>query len=250
VVWHPEAVRAWVVVMIVVVVAAAALTVYGALADRAKNRRRAAEMLGPPKREIPNLPADARSPQYVTEAQARRRPADAPAARQLHGQIEDVRTQLRRATTEPFAAFAEREIAVGYASAAFVTQPGAREVELEDPLVLVCGDAVETIRELLPALEQALQTGRPLVVVAPSIAHDVLGTLEVNAIQGKVPGVAVLADDAVRAQVVDVSLAVPIDATDRRAGWLDPQSLGHVARWTSTSRTTRVAPYVRTEEAE
>jgi hypothetical protein len=100
-------VQPWVVVMIVVVAVAAALTVYGALSDRAKNRRRAAEMLGPPKRDIPNLPADARSPQYVTEAQARRRPADAPTAGQLLGQIEDVRAQLRRATTEPFAELAE-----------------------------------------------------------------------------------------------------------------------------------------------
>jgi chaperonin GroEL (HSP60 family) len=131
-----------------------------------------------------------------------------------------------------------------------VTAPGAREVALEDALVLVCSDAVETIRELLPALEQALQTGRPLVVVAPSIAKDVLGTLEVNAIQGKVPGVAVLADDAVRAQLVDASGAVPIDTTDRRSGWLDPQALGNVARWTSTSRTTRVVPMIRTGAPE
>ena len=77
-VWQSEPVQPWVVVMIVVVVVAAALTVYGALSDRAKNRRRAAEMLGPPQRDIPNLPTDARSPAYVTEAQARRRPEGAP----------------------------------------------------------------------------------------------------------------------------------------------------------------------------
>ena len=247
--WHPESVQAWVVVMIVVVVVAAALTVYGALSDRARNRRRAAEMLGPPKRDIPHLPADARSPQYVTEAQARRRPTGAAATAQVGGQIQDLRSPLRQATAGPFEESAEREIAVGYASPDFVTGPNAREVALEDPLVLVCGDAVETIRELLPALEQALQTGRPLVVVAPSIAKDVLGTLEVNAIQGKIPGVAVLADEAVRAQVVDVCGAVPIDATDRRSGWLDPQALGNAARWTSTSRTTRVVPLVRTGAA-
>ena len=247
--WQSDRVQPWVVVMIVIVAVALVLTVYGALSDRAKNRRRAAEMLGPPQRDIPNLPADARSPQYVTEAQARRRPPAAPSAEQHHG-LQDPRSPLRQATTEPFQELAEREIAVGWASEAFVTEPGAREVVLEDPLVLVCSDAVETIRELLPALEQALQTGCPLVVAAPSIAPDVLGTLEVNAIQGKVRGVAVLADDAVRAQVVDVCFAAPIDATDRRSGWLDPRSLGHAERWTSTSRTTRVAPYVRTEAAE
>lgn len=245
--WQSEEVQAWVVVMIAVVVVAAALTVYGALSDRAKNRRRAAEMLGPPQRDIPNLPADARSPAYVTEAQARRRPTGAASATQLTDDIQDVRQQLRTATTEPFAAYADREIAVGYASANFVTAPGSREVVLEEPIVLVCSDDVETIRELLPALEQALRTGRPLVVVAPAIAKDVLGTLEVNAIQGKVPGVAVLADAVVRGQVVDATGAVPVDSTDRRSGWLDPQALGAAVRWTSAAKTTRVVPAVRAE---
>ena len=248
--WQSDRVQTWVVVMVAIVAVALVLTVYGALSDRAKNRRRAAEMLGPPQRDIPNLPEDARSPQYVTEAQARRRPERGSTPEQLSSQISELRSRLETATTEPFRAYAERAIPVGWASAEFVTEPGAREVVLEDPLVLVCSDAVETIRELLPALEQALKADRPLVVVAPTIAKDVLGTLEVNAIQGKVPGVAVLGDDAVRAQVVDACFAVPVDATDRRSGWLDPQALGYAVRWTSTSKATRVAPYVRTEAAE
>jgi hypothetical protein len=229
-VWQSEAVQPWVVVMVVVVVIAAALTVYGALSDRAKNRRRAAEMLGPPKRDIPHLPADARAPQYVTEAQARRRPEGASAP----------------ATRAPIDEPAERVIDVGYASADFVIEPGSRDVVLEDALVLVCRDDVETIRELLPALEQALRTSQPLVVVAPAIAQDVLGTLEVNAIQGKVPGVAVLADEALREQVVAATGATPVDAADRRSGWLDPHALGHAARWTSTRTSSRIAPSVRT----
>lgn len=219
--------------MIVIVVIAAILTVYGALSDRALNRRRAAEMLSPPQRDIPNLPEGARPPHYVTEAQARRRPdrASSPA----NGPREPDQGSV--------------EIAVGYASADFVT-PGSRAAVLEEPLVLVCNDDVETLRELLPALEQALRTGRPLVVVAPAIAKDVLGTLEVNAIQDKVRGAALLADAAVRAQVVEASGAVPVDSTDRRSGWLDPQALGRVVRWTSTDRTTRVVPAIRTSVAE
>lgn len=225
--WQSEPVQPWVIVMIAVVVVAAALTVYGAVSDRAKNRRRAAEMLGPPQRDIPHLPADARAPTYVTQAQAHRRPTGAPAA------------PPHRSGSRPEQ---EVEIAVGYASAEFVTEPGARDVVLDDPLVLVCGDGVETMRELLPPLEQALRTGQPLVVVAPTIANEVLVTLEVNAIQGKVRGVAVLADDAVRAQVVEASGAVPIDATDRRSGWLGPDALGRLSRWTSTRTTSRLAP--------
>ncbi|GAB2585312.1 hypothetical protein [Microlunatus antarcticus] len=236
--WQSDRVQPWVIVMIAVVVVAAALTVYGALSDRAKNRRRAAEMLGPPKRDIPNLPTEARSPAYVTEAQARRRPEGAP--------FDKLR---ERGRDEPVGTHDERRLDVGYASAAFVITPGARDVVLDDALVLVCADGVETIRELLPALEQAIRSSRPLVVVAPTIAPDVLGTLEVNAIQGKVPGVAVLADDAVRTQVAEATGAVPVDATDRRSGWLDPQSLGHAARWTSTRTTSRIAPSVRTGAA-
>lgn len=232
--WQAEPVQAWVVVMVVVVALALALTVYGALSDRAKNRRRAAEMLGPPKRDIPGLPAAARPPTYVTQAQARRRPAGAaPPAR----------------ASDPRSAREEIEIRVGYASADFVTDPGSTEVALDEPLVLVCADDVETVRELLPALEQALRTTRPLVVVAPRIAPEVLGTLEVNALQGKVPGVALLADEVVRAQVVEVSGADPVDAADRRSGWLDPDSLGSVVRWTSSRTTTRVTPATRLSAA-
>lgn len=227
--WQAEAVQAWVGVMVALVAVALALTVYGALSDRAKNRRRAAEMLGPPRRDIPNLPADARAPAYVTEAQARRRPSPDPQAGGPRGELDGTAV----------------EVPVGYASEDFVTDQQRHEVVLDEPLVLVCPDEIETIRELLPALEQALRTGRPLVVVAPRIAGDVLGTLEVNAIQGLVQGVAVLADDAVRVQLVGVSRALPVDATDRRSGWLDPAALGSVVRWTSTRRTTWILPPAR-----
>jgi hypothetical protein len=233
-VWDAERVQAWVVVMIVVLAVALALTVYGALSDRAKNRRRAAEMLGPPKRDIPHLPADARAPLYVTEGQARRRP---PAS----------------ASPPPFDGLRERDavqIDVGYASADFVTDANTRETVLDDPLVLVCSDDVETIRELLPALEVALRTGQPLVVVAPRVAAEVLGTLEVNAIQGKVPGVAIIGDDAVRAQVAEASAAEPVDRSDLHSGWLSPTALGHLARWTSTRTSSRLVRAIHLSAAE
>lgn len=217
------------VAMVVVLALALVLTVYGALHDRTLNRRRAAEMLGPPKRDIPNLPAGARSPAYVTEAQARRRPSGSPTA------PADASSQQGD----------EIEVAVGYASADFVTRTETREAVLDDPLVLVCRDDVETVRELLPALEEALGTGSPLVVVAPAIAKEVLGTLEVNAIQGKVPGVAVLADEAVRTEVAEASGAEPVDRTDLRSGWISPDALGHLARWTSTAKRSRLVRAAR-----
>ncbi|SDU98746.1 hypothetical protein SAMN04488544_3046 [Microlunatus sagamiharensis] len=221
-------------VMVVVLVVALALTVYGALHDRALNRRRAAEMLGPPARDIPNLPSDAPSPAYVTEAQARRRPET---ARDTLGE----RDRDAEGTVE---------VAAGHASADFATDTRTGTAVLDAPLVLVCEGGVGTIRELLPALEHAIRASRPLVVVAPSIAPDVLGTLEVNAIQGLVPGVAVLADDAVRAEIASLSRAVPVDATDRRSGWTDPAAFGRLARWTSTRTSSRLTPAASLSSAE
>ena len=222
-------------VMVVVLVIALALTVYGALHDRTLNRRRAAEMLGPPARDIPNLPADARSPAYVTEAQARRRPETARPER-LGERGSDAEGTV--------------EVTAGHASADFATDTRTGTAVLDEPLVLVCEDGVDTIRELLPALEHALRASRPLVVVAPAIAQDVLGTLEVNAIQGKLPGVAVLADDAVRAEIASLSGATPVDATDRRSGWTDPAAFGRLARWTSTRTGSRLTPAASLSTAE
>ena len=223
-------------VMVVVLVIALALTVYGALHDRTLNRRRAAEMLGPPARDIPNLPSDARSPAYVTEAQARRRPETTAGSARPPGS----------GSVEPDG----QEVAAGHASADFATDTRTGTAVLDEPLVLVCEGGVETIRELLPALEHALRAARPLVVAAPSIAPDVLGTLEVNAIQGLVPGVAVLADDAVRAEIASVSGATPVDATDRRSGWADPAAFGRLARWTSTRTSSRLTPVPARATAE
>lgn len=246
--WQAEAVQAWVVVMVVVLVIALALTVYGALHDRTLNRRRAEEMLGPPKRDIPNLPADARAPSYVPEAQARRRRSSSSPA-ELDDEIVALRERLETATTEPFTAYEPRQVTVGHATDDFATEPDGRTAELTDPLVLVCADDVETVRELLPALEHVITAGRPVVVVAPRIAPEVLGTLEVNALQGKVPGVAVITDDAARNEIAEVSGATPVDRTDRRSGWADPAAFGHLASWTSTRTSARLVPLVRAEDA-
>ena len=74
-------------------------------------------------------------------------------------------------------------IRAGYASRDFVTDPTSGWAVLDQPAVLVCADPVESIRELLPVLEQLIMTKTPLVVVAPRLAAEVLATLEVNQIR-------------------------------------------------------------------
>ena len=203
--------------LVALLVVGVAVIAYGALADRAKNRRRAAAMLAPPERSIPNLAPDAASPRYLSELQARRPPAGA-----APGGSPASAAVLETATKIP----------AGYASRDFVTADG--QAVLDDPLVLVCADAVATVRELLPVLEQVLRVGRPLVVVAPELAPEVLGTLEVNVIQRKVALVAVVADDAARATIAEVTGAEVVDRADRQSGYLTPARLGQVAHWVST----------------
>lgn len=202
--------------LVALVVVGSAVIAYGALADRAKNRRRAAEMLAPPKRVIPHFATTGTGPRYVSELQARRPPAPS------------------TVPAPPTSSGGEGvEVGVGYASKDFVTDPARRQAVLHDPVVLVCGDRVDTIRELLPVLEQVLRTRTPLVLVVPEVAPEVLGTLEVNAIQQKVALLVVLADEAHRRQVVELTGATPVDRSDRQSGYVMADRLGRVARWTS-----------------
>ena len=67
----------WIIGLIALVVVGLGVIVYGALHDRARNRRRAAEMLAPPPRMIPQFKADSPAPHYLSELQARRPPPEA-----------------------------------------------------------------------------------------------------------------------------------------------------------------------------
>ena len=203
--------------LVALLVVGVTVIVFGAVADRVKNRRRAAAMLAPPERSIPNLSPNAPPPRYLSELQARRPPAGAaPAGSAAPAAV------LEAATKVP----------AGYASRDFVTADG--QAVLDDPLVLVCADPVATVRELLPVLEQVLRAGRPLALVAPELAPEVIGTLEVNVIQRKVALVAVVADEPARTTIARVTGAEPVDRADRQSGYLTPAQLGHVAQWVST----------------
>ena len=70
----------WIIGVIAVLVIGVAVIVFGAVNDRAKNRRRTAEMLAPPDRAIPQLSPTAAGPDYVSDLQARRARTEPPAA--------------------------------------------------------------------------------------------------------------------------------------------------------------------------
>ncbi|MFZ4456022.1 MAG: chaperonin GroEL [Bacteroidales bacterium] len=68
----------------------------------------------------------------------------------------------------------------GYISPYFVTNTEKMEVEMERPYILIHDKKVSNLKELLPILEPAVQSGRPLLIIAEDVDSDALTTLVVN----------------------------------------------------------------------
>ncbi len=68
----------------------------------------------------------------------------------------------------------------GYLSAYFVTNAEKMEAELENPYVLIHDKKISSLKEMLPILEAAVQTSRPLLIIAEDIDGEALTTLVVN----------------------------------------------------------------------
>ena len=68
----------------------------------------------------------------------------------------------------------------GYISAYFVTNTEKMEVEMEKPYILIYDKKISNLKELLPVLEPAVQSGRPLLIIAEDVDSEALTTLVVN----------------------------------------------------------------------
>jgi len=68
----------------------------------------------------------------------------------------------------------------GYISAYFVTNTEKMEVEMEKPYILIYDKKISNLKELLPLLEPAVQSGRPLLIIAEDVDSEALTTLVVN----------------------------------------------------------------------
>ena len=72
----------------------------------------------------------------------------------------------------------------GYLSPYFVTNADKMEVEMDAPFILIYDKKVSNMKELLPILEQVVQTGKPLLIIAEDVEGEALATLVVNKIRG------------------------------------------------------------------
>ncbi|MGI8770829.1 MAG: chaperonin GroEL [Acidobacteriaceae bacterium] len=81
----------------------------------------------------------------------------------------------------------------GYLSPYFVTDPDRMEVALDEPYILIHEKKISTMKDLLPLLEQTVQTGKPLLIIAEDVDGDALATLVVNKLRGSLKVAAVKA---------------------------------------------------------
>ncbi|QTM98148.1 chaperonin GroEL [Sediminibacillus dalangtanensis] len=81
----------------------------------------------------------------------------------------------------------------GYASPYMVTDQDKMEAVLEDPYILITDKKISNIQEVLPVLEQVVQQGKPLLMIAEDVEGEALATLVVNKLRGTFNAVAVKA---------------------------------------------------------
>ncbi len=81
----------------------------------------------------------------------------------------------------------------GYISPYMVTDQDRMEATLEDPYILIANQKIGSVRDLLPVLEQVIQSGKPLLIIAEDVEGESLATLVVNKLRGTFTGVSVKA---------------------------------------------------------
>src|ERR671936_229437 len=81
----------------------------------------------------------------------------------------------------------------GYISPYMVTDQDRMEAVLEEPFILIANQKIGSVRDILPVLEQVMQGGKSLLIIAEDVEGETLATLVVNKLRGTFTGVAVKA---------------------------------------------------------
>ena len=81
----------------------------------------------------------------------------------------------------------------GYISPYMVTDQDRMEAVLDEPYILIANQKIGSVRDMLPVLEQVMQGGKPLLIIAEDVEGESLATLVVNKLRGTFTGVAVKA---------------------------------------------------------
>jgi chaperonin GroEL len=110
----------------------------------------------------------------------------------------------------------------GYLSPYFVTDSERMEGVLEDCRVLIHDKKIGSMKDLLPVLEKALQTGKPLLIIAEDLEGEALATLVVNKLRGTLSACAVKAPgfgDRRKAMLEDIAILTGGRVISEEAGF-------------------------------
>ncbi|GLH65497.1 chaperonin GroEL [Parageobacillus sp. G301] len=97
----------------------------------------------------------------------------------------------------------------GYASPYMITDTEKMEAVLENPYILITDKKISNIQDILPILEQVVQQGKPLLIIAEDVEGEALATLVVNKLRGTFTAVAVKAPgfgDRRKAMLEDIAI--------------------------------------------
>ncbi|MCZ4093514.1 chaperonin GroEL [Sinorhizobium psoraleae] len=97
----------------------------------------------------------------------------------------------------------------GYLSPYFITNQDKMRVELEEPYILIHDKKLSNLQALLPVLEAAVQSGKPLLIIAEDVEGEALATLVVNKLRGGLKVAAVKAPgfgDRRKAMLEDIAI--------------------------------------------
>jgi chaperonin GroEL len=135
----------------------------------------------------------------------------------------------------------------GYISPYMVTDQDRMEAVLEDPYILIANQKIGSVRDLLPVLEQVIQSGKSLVIIAEDVEGEALATLVVNKLRGTFTAVAVKAPgfgDRRKRMLEDISILTGGEVITEEMGLklenTQLSQLGHARRVVVAKDTTTI----------
>jgi chaperonin GroEL len=122
----------------------------------------------------------------------------------------------------------------GYLSPYFITDPERMECVLEDVRILVHQEKISNLKDLVPFLEQMVQAGKPIAIIAEDMQGEALATLVVNKLRGALAAVAIKAPgfgDRRKAMLEDIAVLTGAQVIAGEAGLsLETATAAHVGR--------------------
>ncbi len=134
----------------------------------------------------------------------------------------------------------------GYLSPYMITDADRMEAVLDDPYILIANQKIGAVKDLLPVLEQVIQAGKPLVIVAEDLEGEALATIVVNKLRGVFTAVAVKAPgfgDRRKRMLEDIAILTGGEVITEELGLkLENTKLSQLGRARKRRRSTRTRP--------